>query len=296
MNLRRCCLAAASALAFAGSANAAGHYVGSLVVTMTHTDGVHMVLTQPFEFVDDDGTLWPVPKGAMTDGASIPKVFWSVIGGPFEGLYREAAVIHDYYCDRRTRKWEDVDRVFYDAMLVSGVDPIKAKVMYAAVRWGGPRWDDQAINNNIIPPPEIPEHRLTKIGAAFSVQSGVEPWLSAPLHASAQDISVFAFNTAVDANTSAVNLIVDKINKSNPDLDAIDKMIDKELSEEPTRFNTIFRNTMIAYGGIPGEPSTAALRNPPDLTRGIVPSSPGNVVDTVAGQNPGRLLCSLIFC
>jgi hypothetical protein len=93
-----------------------------------------------------------VPAGAEIDGASIPKVFWSIVGGPYTGLYRNASVIHDYYCDVRTRPWKEVHRMFYDAMLASGVDKMKAKLMYLAVRFGGPRWDDQTIHNNVLPP------------------------------------------------------------------------------------------------------------------------------------------------
>jgi Protein of unknown function (DUF1353) len=43
-----------------------------------------------------------VPAGAIVGGASIPQVFWSIIGGPFEDKYREASVIHDYYCEQKS--------------------------------------------------------------------------------------------------------------------------------------------------------------------------------------------------
>ena len=66
--------------------------------------------------------------------------FWSIIGGPFEDKYREASVIHDHYCDEKTDTWQNVHLVFYNGMRAHGVDPLKAKLMYAAVYNFGPRW------------------------------------------------------------------------------------------------------------------------------------------------------------
>jgi Protein of unknown function (DUF1353) len=73
---------------------------------------------------------------------------WSVIGSPFTGKYRDASVIHDYYCDIRARPWPSVHRVFYDAMIVSGVSVSRAKLMYAAVYFAGPRWSEATEHNN----------------------------------------------------------------------------------------------------------------------------------------------------
>lgn len=119
-----------------------GSYVGRVVVVW-NLDGRNMTLLEPFAYIDPAGTRWDAPVGSVTDGASIPKVAWSIIGGPFEGPYRFAAVIHDVACTERKRKWQDVDLAFYTAMLASGVDHAKAKVMYGAVYHFGPRWNTQ---------------------------------------------------------------------------------------------------------------------------------------------------------
>jgi hypothetical protein len=63
------------------------------------------------------------------------------MGGPFEGRYRDASVVHDYYCKVRTAPSDDVHEMFYQAMLANGVDSVKAGVMYYAVKWYGPRWE-----------------------------------------------------------------------------------------------------------------------------------------------------------
>lgn len=113
------------------------------IVTRWLKDGRKMELLKDFTFVDPQGVAWMAPAGAIVDGASIPKVFWSVIGGPYEGPYRIASVIHDYYCDtwkKHDRSWESVHTAFFDAMLAAGVPMKQAKVMYIAVRECGPRW------------------------------------------------------------------------------------------------------------------------------------------------------------
>jgi hypothetical protein len=62
------------------------------------------------------------------------------MGGPFEGRYRDASVVHDYYCKVRTTPSDDVHEMFYHAMLANGVDSIQAGLMYYAVKWYGPQW------------------------------------------------------------------------------------------------------------------------------------------------------------
>lgn len=89
---------------------------------------------------EPDKIFWLAPKGFITDGASIPRIAWSIIGGPFEGQYRKAAIIHDVACVKRTRSWQVTHRAFYTGMRAAGVSEIDAKIMYAAVYHFGPRW------------------------------------------------------------------------------------------------------------------------------------------------------------
>lgn len=99
-----------------------------------------MVLLEDFVYVDPKGREWIAPKGSETDGATIPQVAWSIVGGPFDGQYREAAVIHDVYCDSKTEPWRDVHRIFYYANRAAGVSENKSKILYGAVMIGGPKW------------------------------------------------------------------------------------------------------------------------------------------------------------
>ena len=81
-------------------------------------------------------------QSGTTDGASIPKWARPIIGEPYEGAYLKASIIHDHYCykENHVRSWRDTHRMYYDAMLDSGVDSNKAKVMYFAVYLAGPKW------------------------------------------------------------------------------------------------------------------------------------------------------------
>jgi hypothetical protein len=116
-----------------------GHFVGT-VKTEWHDDGRTMHLLDDFGYVDPGGNTWTALKPHKIDGASIPQVFWSFIGGPFEGKYRNASVVHDFECDVQKRPWRAVHRMFYNASRCGGVEATKAKVMFAAVYHFGPRW------------------------------------------------------------------------------------------------------------------------------------------------------------
>jgi hypothetical protein len=116
-----------------------GHFLGK-VKTQWQDDGRTMTLLDDFGYVDPGKVAWKAPKGHKIDGASIPPVFWSFIGGPFEGKYRNASVVHDYECDMKQRPWRAVHRMFYNASRCGGVEETKAKVLYAAVYHFGPRW------------------------------------------------------------------------------------------------------------------------------------------------------------
>ena len=100
----------------------------------------NMRLTRDFTYVDPRGKRWTAPRGAVIDGASIPQFLWSFIGSPFTGSYRDASVVHDYYCDTMREDWRAVHRMFYHAMRARGVSERRAKWMFAAVYGFGPRW------------------------------------------------------------------------------------------------------------------------------------------------------------
>jgi hypothetical protein len=108
-----------------------------------------MILLDDFSFIEPNGTTWtakaahhpPTDGDLVIDGATIPPIFWSVIGGPYEGLYRNASIVHDAECSwPHKHKWQDVHEMFYRASLAGGTSELTAKLMFAAVWHFGPRW------------------------------------------------------------------------------------------------------------------------------------------------------------
>ena len=107
-------------------------------------------LAKPLEFVDGTGTDWVAPETTLTDGASIPQLFVPLIGFPREPVFANAAALHDAYCGignedgavYHAKTWQEVHRLFYDALVASGTSPLKSKIMFAAVWLGGPRWHE----------------------------------------------------------------------------------------------------------------------------------------------------------
>ncbi|WP_139385602.1 DUF1353 domain-containing protein, partial [Salmonella enterica] len=61
---------------------------------------------EPFEFYlsDDNSDVIEVPAGFVTDFASVPRIFWTIL--PSDGKYAKAAIIYDYLYDNalRTKK------------------------------------------------------------------------------------------------------------------------------------------------------------------------------------------------
>jgi endonuclease G len=119
-----------------------GRYTGLPPQVALLDDGRVARLLAPISFVRTDQSEWPVPAGAELDGASIPRAFWTLIGGPFEGRYRNASIVHDHFCVIKTRPWRDTHRMFHDAMRCSEVSRAKAKIMFYAVYRFGPRWGE----------------------------------------------------------------------------------------------------------------------------------------------------------
>ena len=116
-----------------------GHYDGE-PVTKWNPDGRTMTLLTELHYTDPKGEVWTAPIGSVVDGASLPRYLWSIMGGPFEGKYRNASVLHDVAYDEHKRPWKDCDRMFYYAMRCSGVGATESKTMYYALYKFGHHW------------------------------------------------------------------------------------------------------------------------------------------------------------
>jgi hypothetical protein len=84
-----------------------------------------------------------VPEGFVTDFASVPRIFWSVL--PRDGVYTYAAVLHDYLYWVHDRSREDADAVLLACMEEFSVEESARQAVYWSVRAGGGfAWSDNA--------------------------------------------------------------------------------------------------------------------------------------------------------
>lgn len=85
------------------------------------------------------GETITVPAGFVTDFASVPRIFWSIIAPG--GLHAAAAVVHDYLYrseeGRARYSRREADAIFLEAMLASGTPLLRARIMWLAVRGPG---------------------------------------------------------------------------------------------------------------------------------------------------------------
>ena len=89
-----------------------------------------------FDYVNNKNYEFTIPKGYCYDGASIPRLFWRVIGSNTDNTFLIAALVHDYLCEHH--KLVDYNRylstlVFNDLLTVGGVGPVKRWFMKHSV-------------------------------------------------------------------------------------------------------------------------------------------------------------------
>ena len=85
-----------------------------------------------------------VPAGFVTDFASIPRVFWSLLRP--DGSYTYPAIVHDflYWTQTRPRETAD-DEIFWYGMQDFGITRAMLTTIYQAVhQLGGPAWSGNA--------------------------------------------------------------------------------------------------------------------------------------------------------
>lgn len=73
-----------------------------------------------------------IEEGFMSDGASIPKPFWLVVGTPFSPRFARGSMVHDKMCDLG---WDvaEMSWLFHELLKLDNVGSKKACVMYKAV-------------------------------------------------------------------------------------------------------------------------------------------------------------------
>lgn len=77
-----------------------------------------------------------MPKNYTWDGATIPRIFWRIIGPKGDNTFLLASMVHDKLCEckwlvRNNRYLSS--RIFKELLLASGVGELKAEMMFIAV-------------------------------------------------------------------------------------------------------------------------------------------------------------------
>lgn len=115
-------------------------FEGAVTTEWLNGNGRDMRLLSELRFTDSGGRTWIAPAGEVVNGASVPRLFWRLMP-PFVGKYRFASVVHDSACVHRPFNSKLAHRMFYEAMVASGVHSWQAWLMWLAVRVFGPRWE-----------------------------------------------------------------------------------------------------------------------------------------------------------
>jgi len=90
----------------------------------------------------DDGSSIKIPKGFITDGASIPRFFWRSIGHPFQSRLVMPALIHDFCYRYKPFAKKYADELFFEMLKKNKVSNWRRYLMFWAVKYfGKSSWD-----------------------------------------------------------------------------------------------------------------------------------------------------------
>ncbi len=96
---------------------------------------------EDFGFRQAKGKFWKVSRGEAFDGKGWPPLLSDLVGSPYEGSFRNSALVYESATQRRTEKWDEAQRMFFEASVVEGVALQDAKVMYLLLAIQGSRWE-----------------------------------------------------------------------------------------------------------------------------------------------------------
>lgn len=97
----------------------------------------HVILTADFLCITSLGRI-VVPRHTLIDGASIPRMAYSLIGHPFDA-YLEDCVLHDFLYSEQNRDYTraEADHLLRETMWNRDIPRWKIAAMWSAVRVGG---------------------------------------------------------------------------------------------------------------------------------------------------------------
>ena len=110
--------------------------------------GVNAILTRSLTYIDKDGVKHTAHTPMPTDGGTIYRFFYRIIGPPYASPYLGAYIIHDDKCIKAKSlaiaglygeavvERQEGDLLFEEILEFLGCPSIKRKLMYKGVRVG----------------------------------------------------------------------------------------------------------------------------------------------------------------
>lgn len=92
-------------------------------------------------FKDSRGTVWKVPAGYVFSSISVPDAFKSLINIDDDSSYWSSVALYRYYSDTKYGSSSQVNGMFYESLISSGMGEAKAKTLLATIDVFGPRWN-----------------------------------------------------------------------------------------------------------------------------------------------------------
>jgi len=85
-----------------------------------------------------------IEKGYKTNGANVPRIFWSFVP-PFKVQNLPAVVVHDWLCDKE--QYVEADKLFEILLNKFDLEPLKDEMVFAVKKYhkikygaGGDKW------------------------------------------------------------------------------------------------------------------------------------------------------------
>lgn len=88
------------------------------------------------DYINSESYEFTIPKGYTWDGASIPRVFWRLVGAKTDNRFLIPSMIHDVLCENHNYVDNDryfADRVFERLLYVSGVPAFSRWMIFHSV-------------------------------------------------------------------------------------------------------------------------------------------------------------------
>lgn len=73
-----------------------------------------------------------VPAGFESDGASLPRIFWRLLGHPFSMDYLREAILHDFFYRLQDVSRKVADQLFFE--LIKKQMPVRSRLIYWSLR------------------------------------------------------------------------------------------------------------------------------------------------------------------